>query len=104
MRVKVEKPSLSGRVSVPRTYFDGENKEYSSLLPASITRIYGTVLFLYSTKARVQWDLDDQCNDVPFEDLTSEPSTTPYQEVNEIVLPGPSVDFHKVKECDKKVR
>ena len=109
MRIKIERPELGNRVSVPRTYFDGDGNDenYSSYLPADVQKIIGTVIFMYERKARVRWDLDGMCNDIIFQDLSIEPSLIASQ-VIEAVLPcssskrkGDDVDF--IKEMNAKV-
>ena len=45
-RIKLEKPSVGNRVSVAKNYFDGDDP-YSAYLPAFITKIIGTVVFVY---------------------------------------------------------
>lgn len=87
-RVKVEKPEVGSRVSVPRYYFDDakSTETWSSYLHASVTKLYGTVVFLYDTKARIKWDIDGYCNDLPFQDICIEACTAPKQVADEIVL------------------
>ena len=82
-RIKLEKPSVGNRVSVAKNYFDGEDDPYSAYLPAVITKIIGTVVFVYERQIRVKWDLDGTCNDVRIESVMVEPDNTPLQVVQD---------------------
>ena len=86
-RVKVEKPDIGQRVSVNRTYFDGNATDdaYSSYLDSSRKRLYGTTVFKYELKARVKWDMDGQHNDVLYSDLQIESDDVEYQVADAIL-------------------
>ena len=51
--------SVGNRVSVERTYFDRGDYKYSEDLPTCISRIMGTIIYVFSTtnKASVKWDI-----------------------------------------------
>lgn len=87
-RIKIEKPDIGSRVSVPRCFFDddGPQETYSSFLHSSIKKLYGTVVFLYETKARIKWDIDGQHNDLCFQDINIEASTMEKQVADEIFM------------------
>ena len=64
-RAKQKIQNASDRISVPRSYFDGDGDCYSSTLPQHIQKIVGTVNFVYDAsmkKVCIQWDLHDTNN------------------------------------------
>ena len=101
-RVKVEKPDIGQRVSVNRTYFDGNATDdaYSSYLDSSIKRLYGTTVFKYELKARVKWDIDGQHNDVLYSDLQIESDDVGYQVADAILTLPCSSGNQADKEID----
>ena len=86
-RIKIEKPDIGSRISVPRCFFDGDghHDNYSSYISSSITKLYGTVV-LYETKSHIKWDIDGQYNNLLFKDITIEASNTEKQVVDDIVM------------------
>ena len=74
--------SRGDRVSVPREHFDSsEENPYSNSLPRHISRIIGTVIFIYakSRRVRIKWDIDGQCSDEKFDDLLKEEANNEIQ-------------------------
>ena len=94
-RVKHCAPHVGDRVSVKKDYFDSDSTNpYSAALPDHITRLLGTVIFVYDghKKVRVHWDVDKTKNDVKVEELTIESADKPVQSFE---LPESSVDVPK---------
>ena len=101
-RVVVEKPDIGQRVSVNRTYFDGNATDdaYSSYLDSSIKRLYGNTVFKYELKAHVKWDIDGQHNDVRYSDLQIETDNVEYQVADAVLTLPCSSGNQDDKEID----
>ena len=78
-------PSVGARVSVKKEYFDVDKKSaYSATLPPHITKLVGSVIFVYeeSKKVRIEWDVDKTKIDVKVDDIQIEPIDEPIQSLD----------------------
>ena len=54
---KTTLPKLGGRVSVNKDYFDVDKQNpYSSSLPSNISRLFGTVIFVYEESKMTEFN------------------------------------------------
>ena len=70
-------PVIGDRVSVSSKHFGDEYEKHFIG-----DKIFGTVKFKLSGKARIQWDIDKEYSDVLFDKLTIEANDCPEQSGN----------------------
>ena len=75
--------SVGNRVSIERTYFDRGDDKYSEDLPTCISRIMGTIIYVFPTtnKASIKWDIDNTTSTVLEANLMLEDENTILQNV-----------------------
>ena len=74
--------SVGSRISVDKCYFDSNSHKYSETLGENVTKLNGTVTFLFhqTMKAAVQFDSDKKTVQVFMNDLTKEPDFLKYSD------------------------